>query len=147
MSPEGSAVRRGFLTQGRRAMSQLLMICLGGAIGTGARYLLSGWVLQVMGTSFPYGTLVVNGIGSFLLAALMYAGIEAATISPSLRVVLGTGVLGGFTTYSTFSFETMKYLQDGAWLLAAVNILGTVVGCLVACLAGWACARWLLGSY
>lgn len=127
-------------------MSQLLMVCLGGAVGTGARYLLSVWMLQVMGPSFPYGTLLVNGVGSFLLAAVMYAGIESATISPTMRVVLGTGVMGGFTTYSTFSFETMKYLQDGAWAIAALYILGTVVGCLVACMAGWASARWLLGS-
>ena len=116
-------------------------------MGTGARYLLSGWVLGAMGTGFPWGTLAVNTIGSFLLAALMYAGVEATAISPALRLVLGTGVMGGFTTYSTFSYETMKYLQDGAWGIAIANMAATLLGCLAACLAGWAAARSLLGSY
>ncbi|MBI5504862.1 MAG: fluoride efflux transporter CrcB [Deltaproteobacteria bacterium] len=126
-------------------MTRFLLICLGGAVGTGARYLLSGWVLQVFGTSFPYGTLAVNTIGSFLLAIIMYLGIEATTLPPTLRLVLGTGVMGGFTTYSTFSYETMKYLQDGAWAVAVTNIVVSVIGCLAACLSGWAAARWLVG--
>ena len=126
---------------------RFLLICLGGALGTGARYLLSGWVLDSLGPGFAWGTLAVNVLGSFLLAALMYAGVEATAISPSLRLILGTGVMGGFTTYSTFSYETMKYLQDGAWAIAIANVLATVVGCLAACLAGWAMARSLLGTY
>jgi len=116
-------------------------------VGTGARYLLSGWVLQVLGTSFAWGTLAVNTLGSFLIAVVMYAGVEAATISPTLRLVLGTGVMGGFTTYSTFSYETMRYLQDGAWAVAMFNVVASVVGCLTACIAGWAAARWMLGTY
>lgn len=126
-------------------MTRFLLICLGGAVGTGARYLLSGWVLQTLGTSFPYGTLAVNTIGSFLLATIMYLGIEATMLPPTLRLVLSTGVMGGFTTYSTFSYETMKYLQEGAWAVAVTNIAVTVIGCLAACLSGWAAARWLVG--
>jgi len=125
---------------------RFLLICLGGAVGTGARYLLSGWALQIFGTSFPFGTLAVNTIGSFLLAAIMYLGIEATMISPTLRLVLTTGIMGGFTTYSTFSYETMKYLQDGAWVMAIANIAITVIGCLAACLSGWAAAHWLVGT-
>lgn len=124
---------------------RLLLICLGGALGTGARYLLSEWALQTFGPSFPYGTLAVNAIGSFLLAIVMYLGVEATLLSPTLRVVLGTGIMGGFTTYSTFSYETMKCLQEGAWAVAIANILVTVIGCLAACLSGWAAARWLVG--
>jgi CrcB protein len=117
---------------------------LGGAFGTGARYLLSGWTLKAFGPAFPYGTLAVNVIGSFLLAGLMYIGVEAGMMPPALRLALTTGVMGGFTTYSTFSYETMKYLQDGVWELAILNVLLTVLGCLGACLVGWASAGWLI---
>jgi CrcB protein len=125
---------------------RLLWICVGGAIGTGARYLLSGWMLRLFGPQFPYGTLAVNVIGSLLIGAVMYAAIEGRMMDPTLRLTLATGVLGGFTTYSTFSYETVRYLQDGAWGLALLNILVTLVGCLGACLLGWAGMRSLLGT-
>ena len=125
---------------------RLLWICLGGAFGTGARYLLSGWALEQFGSGFPYGTLAVNVIGSFLLAVLMYAGVDAGLLSPTVRLALTTGVMGGFTTYSTFSYETMRYLQDGVWWLALVNVAVTVVACLVACFLGWIGAQWALGG-
>jgi CrcB protein len=125
---------------------RLFWICLGGAAGTGARYLLSGWTLSKFGPMFPFGTLAVNVVGSFLLAALMYVGIEADLMSPTLRLALTTGVMGGFTTYSTFSYETMRYLQDGVWGLAILNVFITVFGCLAACLLGWAGARLLMGN-
>src|SRR5512146_1603566 len=103
-------------------MARFLWICLGGAAGTGARYLLGGFLLRVLGAAFPYGTLAVNLIGSFLLAGLMYAGLNTQALSPTLRLALTTGVMGGFTTYSTFSYETMKYVQDGAVGMAALNV-------------------------
>ncbi len=124
---------------------RLLWVCLGGAFGSGARYLLSGWVLERFGPAFPSGTLAVNVIGSFLLGALMFLGIEAGMLSPPLRLALTTGVLGGFTTYSTFSYETMRYLQDGAWMLALLNVAITVVACLLASLLGWGLGQWLAG--
>jgi CrcB protein len=127
-------------------MSRFLWISFGGALGTGARYLISGWALKILGPSFPYGTLAVNVLGSFLVAGLMYAGTETAALSAGARVVLATGVMGGFTTYSTFSYETMMYLQHGAWGLAALNVLVTVLGCLGACLLGWAAAQWIIGA-
>ena len=122
-------------------MIPFLLVCLGGAIGTGARYLLTAWALEVLGPSFPWGTFLVNATGSFLLAIVMYAGVEASAIPPTLRLMLGTGVMGGFTTYSTFSYETMRYLQVGSWGLAISNVLTTVFVCLAACIAGWATAR------
>jgi CrcB protein len=128
-------------------MSRFLLVCLGGAAGTGARYLLSGWVLRAFGPAFPYGTLAVNFIGSFLLAAIVYLGVEAAVIPPTMRLVLSVGVMGGFTTYSTFSYETMGYLQDGAYAIAALNVAATVVCCLAACFLGWAAARSLAGIF
>jgi len=127
-------------------MLRFLWICLGGAVGTGARYLLSGWALRVLGPAFPYGTLAVNVIGSFLLAFLMVVGIETSLMPATLRLALTTGVMGGFTTYSTFSYETLQYFQEGAWWLGALNVLVTVFGCLAACLLGWLVAKWLVGT-
>ena len=127
-------------------MARFVWICLGGAVGTGARYLLSGWALRAFGPSFPYGTLAVNVLGSFLVGALMFLGVEAGMISPALRLALTTGLMGGFTTYSTFSFETMRYLQDGAWGLAFLNVFLTLLGCIAACLLGWSGAKWLVAG-
>ena len=127
-------------------MSRFLWICLGGGLGTGARYLLSGWLLAVFGTAFPYGTLAVNLIGSFLLGAIMHVALTTNWIAPALRLALTTGVMGGFTTYSTFNYETLQYLREEAWSLAACNVGVTVVGCLAAGVAGLALARWWLGA-
>jgi fluoride exporter len=127
-------------------MERFLWICLGGALGTGARYLVSGGVLRLLGSSFPYGTLAVNVLGSFLLGALMHVGLASDALSPGLRLALGTGVLGGFTTYSTFSYETLRLLQEGAWLPAVLNVALTVVVCLAACFLGFASGRLLVGG-
>jgi CrcB protein len=126
-------------------MGRFLLICLGGAAGTGARYLLSEWAAASLGTAFPWGTFLVNSIGSFLLAIIVYAAVESQALSPTMRLALGTGVMGGFTTYSTFSLETMRYAQAGTYGMAAVYVAMTVTVCLVACFAGWAAARALLG--
>ena len=127
-------------------MTRFLWICLGGAVGTGARYLVSGWALVALGTSFPYGTLAVNVIGSFLLGFLMQVGIATPLLSPTLRLTLTTGVMGGFTTYSAFNYETMRYVQDGSWQLAFANVAVTLAGCLAAGFAGLAAGRWLFGG-
>jgi CrcB protein len=124
---------------------RLLAICFGGAVGTGARYLLSEWVVRRLDHAFPFGTLAVNVIGSFLVAVLMFLGVEATALSPTLRLTLTTGVMGGFTTYSAFSFETLRSLQQGQWGLALTNVLVTLLGCLAACALGWALARRLYG--
>jgi CrcB protein len=127
-------------------MTRFFWICLGGAVGTGARYLVSGWALVVLGTGFPYGTLAVNVIGSFLLGLIMQIGIATPLLSPTLRLTLATGVMGGFTTYSTFNYETIRYIQDGSWQLAFGNVAVTLVGCLAAGFAGLALGRWLFGG-
>lgn len=127
-------------------MTRLLWIGLGGFIGTCARYLLSGWALKALGSGFAYGTLAVNLIGSFLLGILMYAGQNTSLLPPTLRLTLTTGFCGGFTTYSTFNYETLRYFQDGAWMLGGLNIAVTLVACLVAGIAGWAGAALVLGG-
>jgi fluoride exporter len=126
-------------------MGRLLWISAGGALGTAARYLLSGWLLRVLGPAFPYGTLAVNVIGSFLLGAIMHVGLETTLMSPDTRLVLGTGVMGGFTTYSTFNYETLQYLQEGAWPLAGLNVAVTLLVCLAAGALGVAAARLVVG--
>ena len=127
-------------------MSRFLWVCLGGAVGTGARYLVALWAPRALGAAFPYGTLMVNALGSFLLGAIMHVGLTTTLIPPTLRLVLTTGVMGGFTTYSTFNYETMQYLREGAFSLAGLNVGATLVLCLLSGALGVAAARWLVGS-
>jgi CrcB protein len=121
-------------------MARFLMICLGGAVGTGARYLFSTAMARAFG-NFPFGTLGVNVLGSFLASVVMVQALERSALSPDLRLVLVTGVLGGFTTYSSFNYETLHLAQSGAAGLAMVNVAVTLVTCLLAGIAGIALGR------
>jgi len=127
-------------------MERLLLVCLGGALGSGARYLVSGWVIARTGTGFPWGTWCVNVAGSFLLSAIMRLALTTDWISPTAQLTLTVGVLGGFTTYSTFNYEVLASLEQGAWLTAGADVLLTVVGCLAAGLLGQAFARLATGA-
>lgn len=126
-------------------MSRFLWICLGGAVGTAARYLISGFALQALGAGFPWGTLAVNLIGSFLIGGIMHVGLTTQLFSPTLRLALTTGVMGGFTTYSAFNYETLSYFQEGARLLAFANIAVMLTACLAAGAAGLWAAKLLVG--
>lgn len=126
-------------------MQRFLLICLGGAVGTGARYLVAGLVLRALGPGFPYGTLAVNLSGSLLLGAIMHVGLTTESLSPTLRIVLATGVMGGYTTYSSFNYETLQYVQEGRLGLALLNLGVTVASCLLAGLAGLWLGRLLAG--
>jgi CrcB protein len=121
-------------------MARFLLICLGGAAGTGARYLFSTAMTRAFG-NFPFGTLGVNVIGSFLASVLMVLALERSAISPDTRLILVTGVMGGFTTYSSFNYETIHLAQSGAAGLAVVNVALTLIACLAAGLAGIWVAR------
>ena len=125
-------------------MIRFLLICLGGAAGTGARYLASLWAVSAFGTAFPFGTLLVNVAGSFLLAFIMQVAGTTA-MSEDLRLTLTTGVLGGFTTYFAFNYETTQLFRGSAWGSGFLNIAVTVTGCLLAGLAGFALARAFAG--
>ena len=127
-------------------MTRLLWICLGGAVGTAGRYLIGDWLMRVAGPAFPWGTLTVNVLGSFLLGLVMQLALSTDWISPTARLTIATGVLGGFTTYSSFNYETLRLLDGGSWLLAGANLAGTVAGCLVAGTLGMALARALAGG-
>jgi CrcB protein len=113
-----------------------LWICLAGALGTGARHLLTVALTAACGTALPWGTLAVNLIGSFLLGGLVQASASAGSISPEVRLTLGTGFLGGFTTYSAFNQQTLDLAQHDAWGRAALYVVTTLAGCLVAGAAG-----------
>ena len=119
---------------------RFLLVCLGGAIGTAARYATALWVPTILGTSFPFATMIINAVGSFCIAFIMQLGF-----SPDIRAMLTTGVMGGFTTYSTFNYESTELLREGAWLLGATNIAGTVVICLAGGFAGAAVGRMIAG--
>jgi CrcB protein len=122
-------------------MLRFLLVCSGGAIGTGARYLTGLWAAAAFGTTFPVGTLLVNAIGSFLMALVMETAATTTFVSAEARLFLTTGVLGGFTTYSAFNQETTTMLRDGASRLGLLNVCVTLFGCLLAGVAGIAVAR------
>ncbi len=126
-------------------MTRFLLVCLAGAVGTGARFAMSAALGALLGTQFPYGTITVNVLGSFLIGGIMYASNATDLVSPTLRLVLTTGFLGGFTTYSAFNNETLMYLQQSLWGRALANVGVTVVVCLAAGFAGVAAARRLVG--
>jgi len=125
---------------------RIVWICLGGAAGTAARYLMVDWFSRALGAGFPYGTLAVNVLGSFLLGVIMQVALVTASFSPTLRLTLTTGVMGGFTTYSSFNYETLRLFQENAWLLGFVNLGVTVFACLLAGVLGILCGRLLTAS-
>lgn len=124
-------------------MGRFLFICLGGALGTGARYLVATGMARAFGPDFPRGTIVINAVGSFLIALVIQISTSTSVISPGARVFLATGVLGGFTTYSSFNYETLAFFDQGAWVLGLLNLGITVFGCLVAGTLGFWVARWM----
>lgn len=126
-------------------MGRFLLVCLGGALGSGARYLVSTWALRAFGPELPRGTLIVNTTGSFLLSVIMTASLSTEAISPELRLFLGAGIMGGFTTYSSFNYETIALWQQGSPVLAGLNVALTVLGCFAAGVAGVALVRALAG--
>ena len=147
-----SIVREGLITPGRLLASRsflldtrgaekdedvrLALLVVFGAAGTLARYGLQGLVQQRTSAEFPSGTLVVNLLGCFLLGGIGEYGLRHLTLPPEWRVGLTVGFLGAFTTFSTFSWETVRLLEDGEWLRAGTYILASVAGGIFAIVAG-----------
>jgi CrcB protein len=125
-------------------MERFLWICLAGAAGTGARYLVALWAARRFGSAFPYGTLIVNLVGCFAIAAVMHAAL-ALSWSPTVRSAIAIGFIGGLTTYSSFNYETTRLLEEGALGPAALNAVATILGAFAAGWLGMLCARELLG--
>ena len=125
-------------------MERALLITVGGAIGTLLRYLVSLLAAHWLGTEFPYGTLIVNVSGAFVIGLVQQLGTEALLIPDNVRLFLTTGMMGGLTTYSTFSYETVRLMEAGSWNQAWVNILVTTVICLSLCFLGMGVGRMLV---
>lgn len=110
---------------------QLFYIAGFGALGCLSRYLVSGWVYALAGRGLPYGTLAVNIVGSLLLGLIMEGGLRSALLPADLRMGITTGFMGGFTTFSTFSYETVRLLEDGSFVAAGANIVLNVLICVL----------------
>jgi fluoride exporter len=117
-------------------VGNFIVVFIGGGIGAAARYWLSGTIARTSGSSFPLGTITVNVVGCFFIGFLMTAFEERFLVTPSLRLFLTIGILGGFTTFSTFGYETIAMLKDAEFFYAAVNVLLSVLMCLAATYAG-----------
>jgi len=116
-------------------------IAVGGAVGSILRYLVQIQCTHWFGSRFPLGTLIINTIGSLLIGFLFIVLLERYSVSSEIRLALMTGLLGGFTTFSAFSLETIDLIQQGSFLSAASNIILSVVLCLTACYLGVILAR------
>jgi CrcB protein len=127
-------------------MNLLILIGAAGALGSLSRYALSGAVYAAMGNGFAYGTLVVNVLGSFLLGLLMQLGLSTDLIPPHLRTAVAIGFIGAFTTFSTFTYETVQFMQDGAWGAAALNIVTSLVLGIAGVFAGIFVGRLIAGG-
>jgi CrcB protein len=118
-------------------------IILGAAAGACARYFLSNYIAQLSVTSFPYGTLIINITGSFLLGWFLMFTTERVLVDPRWRLLVAVGFCGSYTTFSSYAFETFALMEQGQWLLMALNIVISNALCFLAVLAGAAVARWL----
>ena len=124
-------------------MQQLIAIAIGGAVGAVLRFTLSTSVHRVMGKDFPYGTLTVNVLGSLLMGFFFIMLVERQISSIELRSGILFGVLGAFTTFSSFSFETLALLESGDWGKALINIFVSISCCLLATWIGLGIGRQL----
>lgn len=120
---------------------KILYLGVFGGAGCIARYLVSGLVYNLAGRTLPYGTLAVNVIGSLMLGLIMEGSLRSTLLSSDLRFGLTVGFMGGFTTFSTFSYETVRLMEEGSLLAAGANILLNVTVCIFAALVGIYLAR------
>lgn len=120
---------------------RLLLVLLGGALGSVARYLVSTWMAGRFGSAFPWGTFSVNVFGSLLIGLIATLADERGSIGPQVRVFIVVGVLGGFTTFSSFSLESLRLAENGELVRSAANVLGNLVAGFGAALLGIALGR------
>lgn len=120
---------------------EVLTISLGAIFGANARYFLSRYAAKILGPMFPYGTLIINILGSLIVGFFVIWTTERVLINPRWRLLVVVGFCGAFTTFSSFAFETMAYFEQGQWLLMLANFLSNNVLCLGAAIAGMALAR------
>ena len=126
-------------------MMNFLWIGVGGFLGANSRYLVVLWAARVWGADFPHGTLLVNVVGSFILALFLTLTTGKLTVSPEVRLLVAVGFLGSFTTFSSFSYEWYQLVAQGRWLAAGLDFFGNTVLGLIGVIAGMAVAGWLQG--
>ena len=127
-------------------ISQYVWIAMAGALGALCRCGVSRMSQRFLGEQFAWGTLIVNVIGCFLLGFLMHFGLSSDKLSAEARTAMTVGFLGALTTFSTFSYETACFIENGNWTAATLNILANLIIGLVATFGGLALARTLLGG-
>lgn len=122
-------------------MRDVVVISLGAILGANARYFLSRYAVKLLGPTFPYGTLVINSVGSLIVGFFMIWTSERVLADPRWRLLVVIGFCGSFTTFSSYAFETMVYFEQGQRWLMVGNVLTNNLLCLAAVLAGMALAR------
>jgi CrcB protein len=122
----------------------LWYVAIGSAVGGVSRYLLGGFVQRALAASFPVGTLLINVTGSALLGFILRYALDTPGVTPEIRALLGLGFCGGYTTFSTFSYETLALLEDGDWRRAGLYVAFSVIGSLLATFLGFVAARELI---
>ncbi len=125
---------------------QYLWIGLGGFLGANARYLIQVWASGLWGANFPYGTMIANVLGSFVIAFFLTLVATWPSFSPQLVLFFATGFLGGFTTFSSFSFDLFLLFENQGWFAAAMNLFGNVIFGLIGVVLGVTLARFLQGA-
>jgi fluoride exporter len=123
-------------------VDRVVLVAVGGGLGSVLRYLASGLAARWLGLDFPYGTLLVNVAGSFLIGLVQALAEQAAVLPEPARLFLSAGVMGGFTTYSAFSYETVRLIELDALGRAVANVLVTTLVCLGVCVLGIAAGRY-----
>ncbi len=122
-------------------MKDFLAISVAAILGANLRYVLSRVAAKEFGPIFPYGTLIINALGSFIVGLFVIWTTERVLVDPRWRLLVVVGFCGSFTTFSSYAFESMSYFEQGQWGLMAANILSNNLLCLGAALAGMAAAR------
>jgi len=119
-------------------MDKVLWISIGAVLGANLRYWVGDWAAQRFGSGFPYGTLLINLTGSFLLGLIISMSMENFIIDPRLRLLLTVGFLGSYTTFSTYAYESVALISQGQWGLGLFNLIGSsLLGVLFAVLGIW----------
>ncbi len=141
MASRALRVRIAMRQEDNARMREFLIIAVGAAAGANARYWLTNWVAARLGTAFPWGTLLINLSGGLILGLVLTLLEQRLVADPTYRLLLATGFLGAYTTFSTFTYETVRLLQDGEYGAAAFNAGGSLLLGLTATLIGVALGR------
>ena len=124
-------------------MVGVLLVALGGAIGSVARYLVGGWFAVRFGSALPYGTFAINVTASFIIGFFLAFAQERVGVGPYWRLFIAVGFVGGYSTFSTFEYEGIRLLQSGEMLFGALYLIGSVVTGATAAVAGIALGSWI----